>query len=79
MHDLAQLSFFPKSNTKFEFRSKNENKKSTTIKSRVCTVVWWLAAQREGSWFESRLGPFSVEFSCSKRCGKLMDGELNLV
>ena len=32
-----------------------------------CTVVWWLASQQKGFWFESRLGPFCVEFACSPR------------
>jgi len=30
-------------------------------------VVSTVASQQEGSWFESQLGPFYVEFACSPR------------
>ena len=48
----------------------------------ILSILWWwingaglhggvvvstVASQQEGSWFESWLGPFSVEFACSPR------------
>jgi len=30
-------------------------------------VVSTIASQQKGSWFESRMGPFCVEFACSPR------------